>query len=235
MARLFEYTGCDTAEELAAFWVAQSFSHRDAFAASCMEEENAASVITLLTGCGTADEFSGFLGEKYRNFLRGVLCTGPQPRCFLPNTMLYTDTEKTTTKTVTSLQPSDVVLNAFGEEVKVFNVAHHEEEMREVVELRTRACYLQVSSTHRVVIPNSSGDPQEVVYASSLKPGDIVFCGSQPRPTPIVKVLKHRISTGLVEITFETDDPVESFMQPKWCILTKGQEPAMHYDTDDGF
>ena len=27
----------------------------------------------------------------------------------------------------------------------------------------------------------------------------------------------------------------ESFIIPKWGILTHGQEPHGHYDTDDGF
>ena len=47
--------------------------------------------------------------------------------------------------------------------------------------------------------------------ASELKVGDMVFCGTRPTmPAPLVKVMNCKKRTALVELTFATDDPVET-------------------------
>ena len=175
--------------------------------------------------------FKGF-DELLRTLLSELLPPQglvPSSRCFLPGTMLWTS-ESTAVK-VESLKENDKVLNFKGTPITVASIKIHEDQNCDVVELRTREATLTVTATHRVLIPNEQGTIDAVKYACDLCRGDKVFCGV--RPEPLVKVLKHKMRTRCVEIQFEPDDPVESFLAPKWSVLSKGQSP--HYDTDDGF
>jgi len=175
--------------------------------------------------------FKGF-DELLRTLLSELLPPQglvPSSRCFLFGTMLWTS-ELTAAK-VESLREHDTVLNFKGKSITVASIKIHEDQNCDVVELRTREATLTVTATHRVLIPNEQGTIDAVKYAGDLCRGDKVFCGV--RPEPLVKVLKHKMRTRCVEIQFEPDDPVESFLAPKWSVLSKGQSP--HYDTDDGF
>lgn len=181
-------------------------------------------------------EFVKLCFEGFDELLRRLLSElrppeGPVPssRCFLPRTMLWTS-ESTAVK-VESLKENDKVLNFKGTPITVASIKIHEDQNCDVVELRTREATLTVTATHRVLIPNEQGTIDAVKYAGDLYGGDKVFCGV--RPEPLVKVLKHKMRTRCVEIQFEPDDPLESFLAPKWSVLSKGQSP--HYDTDDGF
>lgn len=129
------------------------------------------------------------------------------------------------------MREGDSVQNAFGELIKVASVKIHREALCSVVELRTREASLTVSATHRVVVPDTLGNPADLKEAAELSSGDVVFCGD--RAASLVKVLPYRIVTQLIEIAFEPDCPVQSFMAPKWSVLSKGA--SAHYDTDDGF
>lgn len=175
--------------------------------------------------------FAGF-DEVLRRLLsellprRGLV---PSSRCFLPRTLLWTS--ESTAARVESLRVYDTVMNFKGTLITVASIQIHEEDNCDVVELRTREVALTVTSSHRVLIPNDHGTIDTVKYATCLYAGDRVFCGD--RPEPLVKVLKHKQRTRCVEIVFEPDDPVESFLAPKWSVLSKGQ--SQHYDTDDGF
>mmetsp|Transcript_20434 Transcript_20434/g.46227 ORF Transcript_20434/g.46227 Transcript_20434/m.46227 type:complete len:119 (-) Transcript_20434:217-573(-) len=116
--------------------------------------------------------------------------------------------------------------------IMVAAIKIHEEQNCDVVELRTREAALIVTASHRVLIPDDHGTMEyATMNAGELYKGDKVFCGD--RPEPLVKVLKHKMRTRCVEIEFEPDEPVESFLAPKWSVLSKGQ--PRHYDTEDGF
>ena len=149
----------------------------------------------------------------------------------LPFVLQILKTKKKTKKKVESLKENDKVLNLQGTQITVALIKIHEDQNCDVLELRTREATLKVTATHRVLIPNEQGTIDAVEYAGNLKENDNVFCGV--RPAPLVRVSKRKMRTRCVEIQFEPDDPVESFLAPKWSVLSKGQSP--HYDTDDGF
>merc|ERR1712139_354070 len=95
--------------------------------------------------------------------------------------------------------------------------------------LSTQEAFLKVTSTHRMVVPDKEGRPCDVKDACDLKRGDWVFCGTRAQrlvKDPVVRQERNRP----IEITFEPDDGVESFMAPKWSLVSKG---SVRYDTDD--
>lgn len=79
----------------------------------------------------------------------------------------------------------------------------------------------------------------------------MVFCGLHV--TPLTNVLHYRGRTVLIELVLRPDDPVASFIAPKWGLVTKGSRErcSVDYassercivdcdsisipDTDDGF
>jgi len=160
-------------------------------------------------------------------------------RCFLPNTMFKVS--PFTCKTVEGIRAGDHVVSFYGEELEVASVVDHDEDVQTIIELKTRNDSLRVSSTHRIVVAPSHGPPSESVPtekpAQDVQQGDIVF--SSGHPQKVVKVSTHHIRTKLYEIRFVPDSPVETFVAPKWSLLTKGQPVSFDStgfpDTDDGF
>jgi len=193
---------------------------------------------TLSTVCAAV------FGGIFASLLRGLLEVPGQEfpgslspsMCFLPGTMIWTS--KASSLLVEALRPGDTVMNAFGNNIKVASTTVHEESLCQVVELRTREHSLKVSSTHRIVVPYPAADVSQEIMdikeAGDMKAGDLVFSGCPPLPVPLVKVLKHPLRTRMIEIVFDPDDPVETFMAPKWCLLTRGS-PATWDATDDEF
>lgn len=152
------------------------------------------------------------------------------PRCFLPTTRLKTSDS---TYTVASgLEVGDTVFSCSDERVLVIGKTVHDEDVHEVVELRTRGASLKVTSTHRIVVPSEDGLGER--YAHELSQGDQVMV--HKRPERLVKVLKHTQSTAIVELRFAPDEPVECFQADRWGVLTLGTRPSTSIpDTDDGF
>mmetsp|Transcript_129260 Transcript_129260/g.326280 ORF Transcript_129260/g.326280 Transcript_129260/m.326280 type:complete len:401 (+) Transcript_129260:31-1233(+) len=152
----------------------------------------------------------------------------PRAQCYVPMTMFWTSSS--TTIEVTHLKPGDKVLDFQGQVLHVAGVQVHDEAQRNMVQLKTRTTSITVTGDHRVLIPGPDGSFAEKL-AGDLKTGELVFCAE--KPVPLEKVAAHWCSTKVVEVRFEPDHPVQAFIAPKWCLLTKGEQDALL--TDDGF
>jgi len=156
-------------------------------------------------------------------------------KCFLPDTMMWTSA--TTTKKVDALVVGDYVVGFSDEMLEIVSKQVHAEEIREVVKLKTRRQTLSVTSDHRVPVSDTSSRPSVEKSAAELRVGDLVFCG-QP-PEPLVKVeTPSLMRTVVVELRFRPDEPVESFIAPRWALATMGaSEPddASIPNTEDGY
>merc|ERR1712008_216055 len=73
------------------------------------------------------------------------------------------------------------------------------------------------------------GDSHKPKLARELKKDDRVLVGSKERR--LTKVSKFEETTALVELSFEPDLPVESFMVPDYGMQTRG-EPLPGQDHD---
>jgi len=159
----------------------------------------------------------------------------PPKQCYLPMTMFWTSTSSTIE--VTALKPGDKVLDFEGQSLDVVEVRTHAEARRLIAHLKTRTTSLAVSADHRIVVPGPANSPLAEKPAGELKQGDLVFCAE--KAVPLEKVSVHWLNTMVVEVSFQPDNPVQSFIAPKWCMLTKGgkhhTEASDGFVTDDGF
>jgi len=135
------------------------------------------------------------------------------------------------------LHVNDVVVG-IGSHLRVASTELLREELREIVELKTRHACHQVTADHRIVIPcDESPCGKTDIVAKALRVGDLVFCGEQA--SKLVKVTSHFLRTEVVRLQFDPDEPVESFIAPKWGLLSKGckvdHDGFSICNTDDGF
>merc|ERR1712151_736588 len=140
-------------------------------------------------------------------------------------------------KTVESIKAGDMVVGVFQTKLCVTFTKVHPPALRELVELRTRAAYLKVTADHLITVPDLVGRPSASKQAKDLQTGDKVFVGQ--RIADIVSVRCSRMRIEAVELHFDPDEPVESFLSPRWGVLSRGQghdeDKNSVPDTDDGF
>jgi len=164
--------------------------------------------------------------------IQQVASTG---KCFVPNTMLWTSSSEA--KTVESIKPGNMVVGVFGTKLSVTFATVHPLAMRELVEVRTRAAYLKVTADHHITVPDLVGRPSASKQAKDLQIGDNVFVGQ--RMAEIVSVRSSRMRIEAVELHFKPDEPVESFLSPRWGVLSRGhaheEDTISIPNTDDGF
>lgn len=159
----------------------------------------------------------------------------PPRGCFLPGTLLKTSLAEW--KDVQYLEQGDTVLSVCGRAVHVVYKQVHEPMKRRIIDIRTREASLKVTEDHRMVVPGDGESEFGERNAGDVHPGDVVLCGMFG--VPAVKVLDFFMGTSVVEIEFSPDLPVEAFVGPKWCILSKGSRGEVDTlsmpGTDDGF
>lgn len=155
-------------------------------------------------------------------------------KCFVPNTMLWTSSSEA--KTVECIKAGDMVAGVFRM-LRVTSAEIHVPALRELVELRTRAAYLKVTADHLITVPDLVGRPSASKQAKDLQIGDQVFVGQ--RIAEIVSLRASRMRIEAVELHFDPDEPVESFLSPRWGVLSRGHRRQEDMDsipsTDDGF
>lgn len=155
-------------------------------------------------------------------------------KCFVPHTMLWTSSSEA--KTVESIKAGDMVFGLF-QKLRVTFAKVHLPALRDLVEMRTRAAYLKVTADHLITVPDLVGRPSASKQAKDLQIGDQVFVGQ--RIAEIVSVRASRMRIEAVELHFDPDEPVESFLSPRWGVLSRGhgnQEDMNSIpSTDDGF
>lgn len=159
-------------------------------------------------------------------------------KCFVPSTMLWTS--RSDARTVESIRVGDTVIGVFQTQLHVIFAKIHGPALRELVELRTRAAYLKVTADHRITVPDLVGRPSASKQAKELQSGDQVFVGQ--RIAELVSVRSSRMRIEAVELHFDPDEPVESFLSPRWGLLSRGHDHQEDKedmdsipDTDDGF
>jgi len=162
-----------------------------------------------------------------RNCNISVATSDSPSHCYLPMTMFWTSTSSAVE--VTSLKRGNKVLDFRGQSVEVGDLLVHDEARRLLVQLKTRATSIAVTADHRIVVPLDGSMAEK--RAAELKKGDLVYCKDQP--VPLEKVSSHWMTTRVVEVKLQPDSPVQTFMAPKWCMLTMGEEDTVV--TDDGF
>eukprot|EP00427_Karlodinium_veneficum_P007541 CAMPEP_0169075902 /NCGR_PEP_ID=MMETSP1015-20121227/8065_1 /TAXON_ID=342587 /ORGANISM="Karlodinium micrum, Strain CCMP2283" /LENGTH=341 /DNA_ID=CAMNT_0009135335 /DNA_START=51 /DNA_END=1076 /DNA_ORIENTATION=- len=146
-------------------------------------------------------------------------------QCFLPDTMLWISPSES--RQVTSLREGDRVLNIYGTYSTIIIAFEHEEELRTLVQLKTREASLKVTADHRIPVQTLDGQVERL--AGELSKGDEVLCGQNP--VPLVSVSSHRMHTRVVQLGFLPDAPLEAFRPPRHGLASYGQ--ASYPDTDD--
>lgn len=156
-------------------------------------------------------------------------------KCFVPSTMLWTS--RSDARIVESIRVGDTVIGVFQTQLRVTFAKTHSPAVRDLVELRTRAAYLKVTADHSITVPDRAGRPSHSKQAKDLKSGDRVFVGQ--RIAELVCVRSSRMRIEAVELHFDPDEPVESFLSPRWGLLSRGHASKEDMDsipdTDDGF
>eukprot|EP00930_Biecheleria_cincta_P035157 TRINITY_DN24206_c0_g2_i1.p1 TRINITY_DN24206_c0_g2~~TRINITY_DN24206_c0_g2_i1.p1 ORF type:complete len:613 (-),score=100.27 TRINITY_DN24206_c0_g2_i1:338-2176(-) len=137
--------------------------------------------------------------------------------CYLAHTIIQTDGRMLIS--VIDLQIGDVVRSAAGTRLNVAWKSVHDRMLRPLVRLATAQSELTVTTDHRVLTTGTDGVYSET-EAGKLKVGDIVWCGQ--RQQALTKVSQYNSNVQVVEVRFQPDDPVETFMVPKWGILNLG-------------
>lgn len=106
------------------------------------------------------------------------------------------------------------------------------------MELRTRAASLRATACHRIVVPDAVGAPCAERRAEDLEKGDRVFVGDQVQDLVKTPSL-YEMATAVVEVCFQPDEPVQTFLSPRWCVLSFGNAGQDDLEsipaTDDGF
>lgn len=165
----------------------------------------------------------------------GIQQVASSGKCFVPSTMLWTS--RSDARTVESIRVGDMVIGVFQTQLCVTFAKIHGPALKELVELRTRAAYLKVTADHRITVPDLVGKPSAWKQAKDLQGGDQVFVGQ--RIAELVSVRSSRMRIEVVELHFDPDEPVESFLSPRWGLLTRGhahqEDMGSIPDTDDGF
>lgn len=156
--------------------------------------------------------------------------SGDAPRCFLPTTILRVSAN--TYIQAEAVQVGDSVISVHGQPLVVLGKIIHEEDVCDIVELRTRGASLRVTTSHRIAVPMYSGLGEK--YAYELEVGDSVMV--HKRVEKLVKKLVHKMRTEVVELRFSPDEPLESFSAERWGMLTYGSQYARSIPgTDDSF
>eukprot|EP00930_Biecheleria_cincta_P048412 TRINITY_DN33728_c0_g1_i1.p1 TRINITY_DN33728_c0_g1~~TRINITY_DN33728_c0_g1_i1.p1 ORF type:complete len:421 (+),score=81.60 TRINITY_DN33728_c0_g1_i1:178-1440(+) len=187
-------------------------------------------VLQACPACMDADINLEVIQEQLSGRLKNT--TG---HCYLPQTMFWTS--QTTAMAAEALKEGDLVFDINGGAVKVDYACMHQDSLRNIVNLKTRAASLSVTADHRIVVPGIDGRPTAEKAAGELQCGDKVFCGKHA--ANLTKVGVHKMRTKVVELRFAPDSPVESFIAPKWSLLSKGDATDIDVmstcKTDDGF
>lgn len=138
-------------------------------------------------------------------------------------------TSRSEAKKAEAIETGDEVLSMFGTQLRVKFAKIHPPHLRELTELRTRAAYLKVTADHLITVPDLRGKPCAKKQAKDLQIGDDVFVGA--RIAPLVKTRTSCMRVEVVELHFDPNEPVESFLSPQWGVLSWGQ--GMEEDTQD--
>lgn len=116
------------------------------------------------------------------------------------------------------LTVGDYVLDRAGATVAVKWVCPHRRGEEECVVLKTPTTELLVTSSHRVVKQSDHGE--QVVRAGDLQNGDWIIVGKSPEQA---NVQSRAIETSTIELGFENDASVETWIISDQGIVTKGQ------------
>lgn len=139
----------------------------------------------------------------------------PQKRCYAPKT-LFRASDSTYVQ-ADMLTMGDYVRDREGAIVEVKWVCQHRHSKEEIVVLTTQTAQLLVTSFHRVVKKSDHGEV--VVLAGDVNNGDWIIVGECPEQ---VSVQKRVVDTSTIEIEFENDASVETWIISDRGIVTKG-------------
>eukprot|EP00930_Biecheleria_cincta_P014180 TRINITY_DN12305_c0_g1_i2.p1 TRINITY_DN12305_c0_g1~~TRINITY_DN12305_c0_g1_i2.p1 ORF type:complete len:252 (+),score=41.99 TRINITY_DN12305_c0_g1_i2:179-934(+) len=154
-------------------------------------------------------------------------------QCFLPGTMLWVTPFES--KAVDAFKQGDTLLGLCNHELRIRDIYKFEEDIQDIVQLKTREVTLQVTASHRVCVPDERGEPLQEKCAGQLEKGEKVFVGE--KAVPLVSVTRHRMRTSKFMLHLLPDKPVSAFQPPRWGLATFGQTAYEHStaypDTDD--
>eukprot|EP00418_Pyrodinium_bahamense_P079962 CAMPEP_0179062144 /NCGR_PEP_ID=MMETSP0796-20121207/26781_1 /TAXON_ID=73915 /ORGANISM="Pyrodinium bahamense, Strain pbaha01" /LENGTH=702 /DNA_ID=CAMNT_0020759051 /DNA_START=1 /DNA_END=2109 /DNA_ORIENTATION=+ len=150
------------------------------------------------------------------------------PRCFHPDALFKMASQPHECSVFLAgrdLMKGSLVEGAIGNCVlEVVKIAKHQAE--EIVELQVGDFTLEITPSHRVLIPGFAGTASETseVEAGRLQVGDLVMC-SDGKARHVVRTELMKQRTEVLEITFIPDEAVAVFLPPDRAILTKGHLP----------
>lgn len=149
------------------------------------------------------------------------------PRCFHPDAlfkMANLPHECSVFLAGRDLMRGSLVEGATGNRVlEVAKIAKHQ--AQEIVELQVGDFTLEITPSHRVVIPSGEGASSETgeAQAGCLQVGDLVMC-SDGKARHVVSTKLKKMTTEVLEITFIPDEAVAVFLPSDRAILTKGEK-----------